>query len=102
MGLDHFTTTETVLVVANIQPVRLQILRRLCRFMIRNYCYELISLERAEVRGTHLSPKEVAITWFHRAIIGRGLVSNPPRSALNCFSLQLIEGSSWSGMLDGG
>ena len=46
--------------------------------MIRNHCYELISPEGAEALGTYLSPKEMAIAWFHYAIIGRGLVVNPP------------------------
>ena len=35
MGFDRFTLTDATLVVANIWPARLQILRRLCRFMIR-------------------------------------------------------------------
>ena len=78
MGFDRFTAIETTLVVANIQPARLQILRRLCRFMIKNHCYEFVSYGRAEAPGTFLLPREVAQAWFHLAIISQGLVPNPP------------------------
>ena len=78
MGLDRFTATEIALVVANLQPARLQILRRLCRFMIRNHRYDIISSTKAEVPGTFLLPREVATAWFRRVVIGRGLVSDPP------------------------
>ena len=84
MCLDRFTSIETALVVANIQPARLQILRRVCRFLIRNHSYELISPIRAIVPGMYLSPKEVGTAWFHRSVMGRGLIPETPRLAALC------------------
>ena len=78
MGLDRFTPTDTVLAVAGIMPARLQILRRLCRFMIRNHRYNLVSSGREGVPGTFLLPREVAKSWFCRAILHRGLLIDPP------------------------
>ena len=78
LGLDRFTATETALVVANIMPARFQILRRLCRFMIKNCMYQLCPVGRLAVPDTFLIPREVAIAWFRRAILNRGLLSDPP------------------------
>ena len=70
MGLDRFTATETALVVANLQPARLQILRRLCHFMIRNHRYDIISSTKAEVPGTFLLPQEVALVFTGLSLVG--------------------------------
>ena len=78
LGLDRFTSTETALVVSNIQLARLQILRRLCRFMIRTQRQVFISMDKLEVPGTYLLPREVAIAWYRRVVIGRGLLQDPP------------------------
>ena len=64
LGLDRFTSMETALVVSNLQPARLQILRRLCRFMIRNHRQAFISIDKLEVPGTYLLPREVTIAWY--------------------------------------
>ena len=70
LGLDRFTSTETALVVSNIQPARLQILKRLCRFMIRTQRQAFISMDKLEVPGTYLLRQEVAIAWYRRVVIG--------------------------------
>ena len=46
LGLDRFTSTETALVVSNIQPTRLQILKRFCQFMIRTQRQAFISMAK--------------------------------------------------------
>ena len=78
MGLDRFTPMDTALVVAGIMPVRLQILRRLCRFMVRNHRYDLVSSGREAPPSTFLLPREVAKSWFRRAVLHRGLLLDPP------------------------
>ena len=80
LGLDRFTATETALVVANIQPANLQILRRLCRFMIKNYRIDLVTPRQVDVPGTFLLPREIGTAWFHRIVLSRGLLANPPPS----------------------
>ena len=78
LGLDRFTSTKIALVVSNLQSARLQIIRRLCCFMIRNQRQAFISMEKLEVPRTYLLPREVAIAWYQRVIIGRGLLPDPP------------------------
>ena len=46
--------------------------------MIKNHCYEFASYGRAEVPGTFLLPREVALAWFCRVVISQGLVPNLP------------------------
>ena len=101
LGFDRFASTETALVVSNIQPARLQILRRLCRFMIRNHRQAFISMDKLEVPSTYLLPREVAIAWYRRVVIGRGLLQDPPRPRIFSFSLLLIVAFVGSGMLAG-
>ena len=78
LELDRVTATEAMLVAADIMPARLQILRRLCRFMIRNHIYDLISSDSEEIPGTSLLLREVAKSWFRRIAIRTGLVPDPP------------------------
>ena len=46
--------------------------------MVRNHRYDLVSSGREEVPGTFLLPREVAKSWFRRAILHRGLLIDPP------------------------
>ena len=78
LGLDRFTSTETVLLVSNIQPAHLQILKRLYHFMIKNHRQAFISMGKLEVPGTYLLPREVAIACYRRVVIGRELLQDPP------------------------
>ena len=78
MGLNRFTPTDTALVVAGIMPARLQILRRICRFMIRNHRYDFVSYGQDQPRDTFLLPREVATSWFRRSVLHRGLLLDPP------------------------
>ena len=78
MGLDRCTSIDVSLVVAGIIPARLQILRQLCRFMVRNHQCDLVSSRREEVPSTFLLPREVAKSWFCRAIFHKGLLIDPP------------------------
>lgn len=48
LGLDRIFSTDAALVLANIRTGRLQILRRLSRFMVRNTIYYLIDVANAE------------------------------------------------------
>ena len=77
LGLDRFCPTETALTVANLMPARLQILKQLCRFMIRNCIKDLIIPERVTVPKTFLLPKEIAQAWYWRSIASKGLIMGP-------------------------
>ena len=78
MGLNRFTPTDTALVVADIMPARLQLLRRICRFMVRNHRYDFVSYGQDQPSDTFLLPREVATSWFRRAVLHRGLLRDPP------------------------
>ena len=77
MGFDRFTLTEATFAVANIWPARLQILRRLCRFMIRNFFEDFITPGRQDIPGTYLLPRGIAKAWFRRIVDWGGLCQNP-------------------------
>lgn len=47
LGLNRFSSTHVALVIANIRPVRLEILRKLSRFMVRNIMCDLIDVAKA-------------------------------------------------------
>ena len=78
MGLNRFTSTDAALVVAGLMPARLQILRRICRFMIRNHRYDFVSYGQEQPHDTFLLPREVAISWFRRSVLHRGFLLDPP------------------------
>ena len=79
LGLDRFCPTETALTVANLMPARLQVMKGLCRYMLRNCTEDLIDPERVQVPQTFLLPQEIGHAWFWRSIQTKGLVSSPPR-----------------------
>ena len=56
LGLDRFCPTETALTVSNIMPARLQILKFLCKYMIRNCVDDLVAPGRMDVPQTFLLP----------------------------------------------
>ena len=46
--------------------------------MIGNHRQAFISSGKLEVPGTYWLPREVAIAWYRRVVIGRGLLLDPP------------------------
>ena len=73
-------------------PARLQILKFLCKYMIRNCVDDLVAPGRMDVSQTFLLPREIAQAWFWRSVQNKGLVPSPPPTSSKVLFLAIRRG----------
>ena len=77
--LERNTSTEAALALAGLHPARHQIMRLLCRYMVRRERATLFDPSPPRIPTHHVSAHELGRAWFRRSVLGRTLSESQPQ-----------------------